>query len=421
MALTTLTSAVNLTGNTTRAPSTAVDSGSGEFLALVGIIGGSSLVAFGFIALCCRWLINFTSPAERELRRKAEFEVLQKEQEKSMKALLEVASSEAATQRRAEREKQKLVDKMQKQEDIRVRNERAKAKKLRELQLELKRQGTGIVIDGFSDSDEEEVLVSGAAAAAASAGGETGAASVGGAGGAARSRSKVDAAMDADAAAAAADKQRRQAEARRKRDGEFEPELPDDVDEGEAIIALPPRVDVADTAYFLRSPLHEAARRGRLIPEAAQKSYHKPWEERPAPRQPFVPSRSVRVVMPQTAADCPRPPVVVYDEASDDFVYMSHEDYAAKLERERAAAEASTSILERGGRHGGGAKRAGASDAAPSAAAEAARDSELPPLTSAWTTNPNEVALARAHTAIRASHDVKLDKPRWAVQGPPEA
>lgn len=409
-------------------------SGSGEFMVTVMIIGGASVFALGLVCICCRWLIKFTSVEQREIRRKLEFEALQREQERLQKALLEMNSTEDATKRRAERAKQKLVEQMNKQEEIRVRNERQKAKRLKELAYELKKQGTGIVIDGLDDSDDDELPALGAAAG--KEGGMKGAAEHGGGSGgggtatvAGASAVAINSNNNNNKAPESVDEatmERRKAIQERDRlakeralkvKEDLNPDA-NDADEGEPITLLPPPAYHNDTEFFKRAGVSEAARLGRLLPAADKQRYHKPWERVDLPKQRFVPGLSVRRVIPPTGDECPKVPVVVYDEEKDDFVYISHDEHMRRLAEEARAVAVSATVKDKEARERARKGIFEEVDAAASAGAgnganSNKRLSELPPLKEPWTTNTAEQPLARAHTGVRASTDVRLQPPRW--------
>jgi hypothetical protein len=418
--------------STTAQPGLIAASGSGEFMGTVGIIGGASIVFLGLVLICCRWLIKFTSVEQREIRRKAEVEALQREQERLQKALLEMNSTEAATQRRADRERQKLVEKVNKQEEIRIRNERAKNKRLKELAYELKKQGTGIVIDGLEDSSDDDVPGVGevaAATAAAAAADEK----KGNSGSNNKDAKKPGAAAEVvhvseEKQKQRLDRQRAQEDKQERLRGHFNPE-PLDPDEGEPFVAVPPPLYKNDANFFKHATVDEAARAGRLVPSAEQSRYHKPWDPKEAPKQKFVPGLSVRRVIPTDSEECAKVPVVVYDEEKDDFVYISHEEHQRRQAEERARTAANVMAREkeerdRAKKGGVAAAAAVAMDfdevdsgaAAASSEARGRRMAELPPIAEPWTANTLELPLARAHNGVRASTEVKLQKARFIVE-----
>lgn len=319
------------------------------------------------------------------MRRKDEVERLQKEQERLMKALLEMNSTEAATQRRADREKQKLIEKMNKQEDIRVRNERVKEKKLKELQYDLKRNGTDLVLEGFDSDDEDEV------------------------------DNTMSPAEQKIAKENAAEERKRRHQEREAKQGAFAVDL-GDADEGDPILAIPPAAYTNDKEYFLHTRVDEAAKQGRLIPSRAQIGYYKPWEDKPEKKQSFVPSIAARRIMPQSAEDCPKPPVVVYDDVHDEFMYMSHEDYEDQQRFEKERIASTVAAREREDLLAAAkAKRQKGPNFAEMDDESGAKESELPPIRESWTDNVAEVPLARARTAIRSVREVKLEKARFSV------
>ncbi len=305
-----------------------------------------------------------------------------------MKALLEMNSTEAATQRRAEREKQKMVEKMNKQEEIRVRNERVKEKRLKELQYELKKDGTELVLEGF-DSDDDDVP-------------------------GANDKGLSEEAKKAAMADAQAERKRRHDE-RQAREGAFAGDL-GDADEGDPILSLPPRAYTNDRSYFLHSKVEDAARDKRLIPSRAQIGYFKPWEHQPEKKQSFVPSTSTRRIIPQDADDCPKPPMIVYDDARDEFTYMMPDEYQMKQaqERERLAQNAvAREKEERMASMRANRQRGPNFDEVDEENRK--KEAELPPIQSSWTDNPAEVPLARSRTTIRSIREVQLEKPRFSV------
>ena len=241
---------------------------------------------------------------------------MQKEQERLMRAILEMNSSEAATSKRTEREKQKLMDKMSKQEDFRVKNEKARDKRLKEFKLDLQRAGTHVVVAGLDEVGDEPVTQSsprgaaGAAMFASQAGG-------GGAAVAGDSLAEVS-----------------------------------DVDEGEPILAMPERGARHDLTFFEEHRFEDVVARSALLPQGRLVGQGFRPGDHIAPPPPantpsFVPSPARRRVVPPRG-ELLAPPAVVYDTDLDTFKYMSAEDAREMRAAEERHAAALADAVARG-------------------------------------------------------------------------